>query len=210
MLLREGQVRIPSGCAISAIMNRKGERFSGERIIRSISLMHDRSNGLGGGFAGYGIYPDFPDLYAFHLLYDDRQAILLAEDIIENACEVEFSEDIPFHVTKEIQNFPYLKRYFLNPKRKNLSADDEVVQLVMKINSSVTGAYVISSGKNMGIFKGVGYPEDIGRFFRLEEYEAYCWISHGRFPTNSVGLGRCPSFLFAVLGLLSIWCDILL
>ena len=55
MLLREGQVRIPSGCAISAIMNRKGARFSGERIIRSISLMHDRSNGLGGGFAAYGI-----------------------------------------------------------------------------------------------------------------------------------------------------------
>ncbi|NLJ48489.1 MAG: glutamine amidotransferase family protein [Candidatus Atribacteria bacterium] len=186
--MREDQLyRIPSGCAVVGILNQNGLRITGDTIIRSISVMHDRSNGLGGGFAGYGIYPDFPDLYAFHLLYDDRQAILLAEDIIENACEVEFSEDIPFHVTKEIQNFPYLKRYFLNPKRKNLSADDEVVQLVMKINSSVTGAYVISSGKNMGIFKGVGYPEDIGRFFRLEEYEAYCWISHGRFPTNSVG-----------------------
>ena len=39
----------------------------------------------------------------------------------------------------------------------------------------------------MGVFKGVGYPEDIGRFFKLEEYEAYTWISHGRFPTNSAG-----------------------
>ncbi|MCX6091157.1 MAG: glutamine amidotransferase family protein, partial [Candidatus Atribacteria bacterium] len=44
-----------------------------------------------------------------------------------------------------------------------------------------------SSGKNMGIFKGVGYPEDIGRFFMLEDYQAHCWIAHGRFPTNSVG-----------------------
>ena len=39
----------------------------------------------------------------------------------------------------------------------------------------------------MGIFKGVGYPEDIGRFYKLEEYEGYIWTSHGRFPTNSVG-----------------------
>ena len=29
----------------------------------------------------------------------------------------------------------------------------------------------------MGIFKGVGYPEDIGRFYKLEEYEGYIWTS---------------------------------
>lgn len=36
--------------------------------------MHDRSNGLGGGFAGYGIYPEYKDLYAFHVFYDDTEA----------------------------------------------------------------------------------------------------------------------------------------
>ena len=35
--------------------------------------MHDRSNGLGGGFAGYGIYPEYKDLYAFHIFYDDAR-----------------------------------------------------------------------------------------------------------------------------------------
>lgn len=29
---KEGQVRIPSGCAISAVISRKGERMSGEGI----------------------------------------------------------------------------------------------------------------------------------------------------------------------------------
>ncbi len=48
----EGQVRIPSGCAISGIFSKSGNRFNGESIIKSISAMHDRSNGLGGGFAG--------------------------------------------------------------------------------------------------------------------------------------------------------------
>ena len=51
-MLKEGQIRIPSGCAISGIFSRKGSAISGERIIRSIAVMHDRSNGLGGGFAG--------------------------------------------------------------------------------------------------------------------------------------------------------------
>ena len=53
----EGQIRIPSGCAISAVISRDGQRMSGEKIIESMKPMHDRSNGLGGGFAAYGIYP---------------------------------------------------------------------------------------------------------------------------------------------------------
>ena len=39
----------------------------------------------------------------------------------------------------------------------------------------------------MRVFKGVGYPEDIGRFYRLEEYEGYAWTCHGRYPTNTPG-----------------------
>ncbi|MDK2836398.1 MAG: hypothetical protein PWP21_1175, partial [Thermosediminibacterales bacterium] len=42
MLKKEGQIRIPAGCAISGIMNKKGKRFSGEMIIDSISVMHER------------------------------------------------------------------------------------------------------------------------------------------------------------------------
>ena len=51
MLQKEGQVRIPAGCAISGIFHKDGTRENGTRIIDSIRTMHDRSNGLGGGFA---------------------------------------------------------------------------------------------------------------------------------------------------------------
>ena len=54
----EGQVRIPSGCAIAAMISRDGNKMSGETITNAMKPMHDRSNGLGGGFAGYGIYPE--------------------------------------------------------------------------------------------------------------------------------------------------------
>jgi len=39
----------------------------------------------------------------------------------------------------------------------------------------------------MAVFKGVGYPEDIAHYFRLEEYSGYLWTAHGRFPTNTPG-----------------------
>ena len=50
---REGEIRIPSGCAVSAVISRNGNKMTGEDIIKSMLPMHDRSNGLGGGFAGY-------------------------------------------------------------------------------------------------------------------------------------------------------------
>ena len=39
----------------------------------------------------------------------------------------------------------------------------------------------------MGVFKAVGFPEDVGEFYRLDEYEGYCWTAHGRYPTNTPG-----------------------
>lgn len=41
----EGQVRIPSGCAIAAVISKAGNRMPGNKIMEA---MHDRSNGLGG------------------------------------------------------------------------------------------------------------------------------------------------------------------
>jgi len=57
----------------------------------------------------------------------------------------------------------------------------------MKINTDIKDAFVFSSGKNMAVFKGVGYPEEIAEYFCLEQYQGYLWTAHGRFPTNSPG-----------------------
>jgi len=179
--------RIPSGCAVSGILNLDGTLVSGEKIIRSIEVMHERSNGLGGGFAAYGIYPEYAELYAFHVLYDDPLTAKDVEAILKRSCTIEHSEEIPCKETENIQNWPVFKRYFLRYRGRSDCEDDEVVRMVMEVNSGIHGAYIVSSGKNMGVFKGVGYPEDIGKLFQLEEYQGYCWIAHGRFPTNSAG-----------------------
>ena len=191
--LNEGEVRIPSGCAVSAIIDRSGRPMTGEKIIRSIATMHDRSNGLGGGFAGYGIYPAYKDYYAFHLFFDSRTARKETEDYLAAHFEVVYSSEMKTRKVKGIHGEPLIFRYFLYPLSKRLAnslLDEEqyVVKCVNKINTDIKGAFVFSSGKNMGIFKGVGFPEDIGRFYLLdEEYEGYMWTSHGRYPTNTPG-----------------------
>ncbi len=190
-MLREGEVRIPSGCAISGIMNKKGEVFSGHDIIQSIALMHDRSNGLGGGFAAYGIYPDFPDHYAFHLFYESAEAKEKTETYLNMLFHIAESGKIPTRRVPSVKNAPLAWRYFAKPKPDALfedeSEDELVVRAVMYINAHFSGSFVVSSGKNMGAFKGVGYPEEMGEYFRLEEYKGYIWTAHGRFPTNTPG-----------------------
>ena len=191
-MMLEGQVRIPSGCAISAVISKDGERMTGERIIESMLPMHDRSNGLGGGFAGYGIYPEYKDFYAFHVFFNDNEARVRCEKLLKERFEIVKAEQIPIRKIPEITDIPLIWRYFVAPlasvlSRLQLDEKEYVARTVMHINTKLHGAYVFSSGKNMGTFKAVGFPEDVGRFYRLEEYGAYSWTAHGRYPTNTPG-----------------------
>lgn len=192
MLQKEGEVRIPSGCAISGLISKKGRMICGDTIVKSMSVMHERSNGLGGGFAGYGIYPQYKDLYALHIFYDNMRCRETCERYLDEVFEVVNLSRIPIRKTAKITNEPLIWRYFVTPNRNKLTDSqlDEkefTARAVMKINRAIDGCYVFSSGKNMGVFKAVGYPEDVGEFYRLDEYEGYSWTAHGRYPTNTPG-----------------------
>ncbi len=188
----EGQVRIPSGCAIAAVISKEGHKMSGEKITNAMKPMHDRSNGLGGGFAGYGIYPEYKDFYALHMFFDERATRKSCEVFLKEHFEIVKSEIIPTRKIPEITDEPIIWRYFVSPLKsvlasRQLDEKEFVARTVMKINTEMPGAYVFSSGKNMGTFKAVGYPEDVGVFYKLEEYAGYSWTAHGRYPTNTPG-----------------------
>lgn len=188
----EGQIRIPSGCAIAAVLSREGRLMTGEAIIESMKPMHDRSNGLGGGFAAYGIYPEYRDFFALHLFLEDRAARKNCEAFLRETMEIVREERIPTRKTPAITDEPLIWRFFVTPLRSVLASmqiDEEecVARTVMAINTQMKGVYVFSSGKNMGVFKAVGFPEDVGHFYRLEDYAAYSWTAHGRYPTNTPG-----------------------
>ena len=191
-MLREGEIRIPSGCAIAAVISKEGRKMSGEKIKEAMKPLHERSNGLGGGFAAYGIYPQYRDFYALHIFFDCRTTRKNCEAFLKESFEIVQSEIIPTRKIPTITDEPIIWRYFVSPLPSVLRAlqiDEKefVARTVMAINTEMDGAYVFSSGKNMGSFKAVGYPEDVAEFYRLEEYEGYSWTAHGRYPTNTPG-----------------------
>jgi glutamate synthase domain-containing protein 1 len=182
-----------SGCGLSGMMSLRGERVDGRAIRESIALLHDRSNGLGGGFAAYGIYPELADHFALHMMYYSNESQAATERLLEGAFEVSRDERIPTRPVGGVTDAPLLWRYFAAPRGQAVvesqaeSEEDFVLREVMRINAEIPDAYVFSSGKNMGAFKGVGYAEDLADFYRLEDYAGYIWIAHGRFPTNTPG-----------------------
>ena len=182
---------VPAACGLSGLICQDGRMVGGDVIIESMKVIHDRGNGLGGGFAGYGIYPRHSDSYAIHIMFEDAAGKASCEELLEQSLEVEAAEEIPTRPVPGIVDPPLLWRYFAVPRRELAVAepdiDDFMVRLVMRINTTVPGTFVFSSGKNMGVFKAVGFAEDVGEFFRLPDYTGYTWIGHGRFPTNTPG-----------------------
>jgi glutamate synthase domain-containing protein 1 len=182
--------KVIDACALFGMMDTSGRRFPGRDVIKAITNMHERGNGLGGGFAVYGLYPRYAEHYAFHVMYLDEAARREAEVLLRESFEVALAEPVPTRKTPGIQDPPLVWRYFLEVRVQDgqrLSHDDYVLEKVMQINTGVRGAFVFSSGKDMAVFKGVGYPEDIANYFRLEEYKGYLWTAHSRFPTNTPG-----------------------
>jgi glutamate synthase domain-containing protein 1 len=181
--------KVIDSCGLFGMMDVTGKRFSGKDPIKAMVNMHERGNGLGAGFAVYGLYPEYQDHYAFHIMYMDNTAKEKTEGLLKNNFRIVLDEKIPTKEAK-VWNPPILWRYFIEPKSSKFDQtlfDDFIVDKVMRINTETGKAFVFSSGKNMGVFKGVGYPEDIAEFFDLEGYKGYMWTCHSRFPTNTPG-----------------------
>lgn len=182
--------KVIDACSIFGAMDTSGRRFSGESVIKAIANMHDRGNGLGGGFGVYGLYPEYADSYAFHIMYLNPQARQETEEFLERNFDCAYDEEVPTRPTPRIVDPPLVWRYFLKTGQRppaGQSEDDYVVERVMTINTQIKDTFIFSSGKDMGVFKGVGYPEEIAEYFGLEEYQGYLWTTHGRFPTNTHG-----------------------
>jgi len=179
-----------SGCGVVGIMNERGDAFGGESIAVSICTMMERGNGLGAGFAGYGIYPDFKEYWCFHIMYQEERARQEVEEYLAKRFMLKHQGPIPTKPVRALRSVPLLWRYFFDVKNEikdKGGIEDYIVDCIMEINRHIEGAFVFSSGKNMGIFKGAGNPDEIADFYRISDYSGYLWTAHNRFPTNTPG-----------------------
>ncbi len=151
--------KVIDACSIFGMMDTSGKTFSGEGIIKAIANMRMRGNGLGGGLAIYGLYPDYADHYAFHIMYLSPEGRQETEEYIRQKFDLVHTEIVPTRPAEGIVNPPAVWRYFLNvghQKGEDQTEDDYVVDRVMEINTTLKDTFVFSGGKNMGVFKGVG------------------------------------------------------
>jgi glutamate synthase domain-containing protein 1 len=182
--------KVFDACGLFGFIDTSGLRHSGAMVATALCNMKERGNGLGAGYAGYGIYPDFANYYAFHVMCRNESTRKELDGYLRRYFAVIHDEPIPTQIVPGILDPPVVWRYFLVPQSVQMvgrSEEDYIVFQVMRINSTMEGSFVVSSGKNMGIFKGVGHPDQIAQFYRIDEYDAYLWSSHTRFPTNTPG-----------------------
>jgi glutamate synthase domain-containing protein 1 len=187
---RYNDQKVFDACGLFGFIDTSGEGHGSDAVVTALVNMRERGNGLGAGYAVYGLYPEFAEHYAFHVICQGENAHEKLDTYLRGHFVVVHDEPIPHKVVQGILDPPIVWRYFLFPQEAQMagrSEEDYVVQQVMTINSRSEGAFVVSSGKNMGIFKGVGHPGQIAEFYQIQDYHGYMWTGHTRFPTNTPG-----------------------
>ena len=180
-------------CGIIGVIDRSRRRMDGSRVKRALSVMDERGSGEGAGYVAYGVFPEFANYYAIHIFFDNIHETKGAIDSeLAKWGEIEHDEEIPTYEQPNIRKVHTPWRYFFKPDPTLMPwsitpEDDIVAHLVMKVNTSIPGALVYSSGKNIGLFKASGWPEEVADFYRIQDYKGYIWLGHNRYPTNTPG-----------------------
>jgi glutamate synthase domain-containing protein 1 len=192
-----------SACGISALFNMDGKPVNGKEIMEMICAMKERENGQGAGFAAYGIFPENKDLYCLQMILEDLPECDPTKERVEEFLKdhVEIVKDERVSVNKGIfRDYPLIWRFFVNPNGEDgYSKDDRMKDIMMHVNDRIDGAFCMSGGKDMAVFKGVGWSDEIAKFYGITDMKAYMWSFHSRFPTNTPGWwgGAHP---FSILG----------
>lgn len=180
-------------CGIIGVIDRGRQAMDGSAIRRALGMMNERGSGEGAGYVAYGVYPEFADYFALHVFFDNiHETKPRVDALLSEWGQVIHDENIPTQDTPRLRKVHTPWRYFFKPDvllmpGSTTPAEEVVTELVMRINTAVDGALVFSSGRNLGVFKAAGWPEDVADFYRIEEYEGYCWLAHNRYPTNTPG-----------------------
>ncbi|MFW5739980.1 MAG: glutamate synthase, partial [Myxococcota bacterium] len=195
------------GCGVIGLV--ASEPVAGRHLFRPLSQMNNRGNGKGGGIAVAGCFPEHPRHFALHVaMLDDDVRSELEKRFIGPHFSIDQVQEL--HHVRDHRDVgrlevapPDVVRYFVRVKPEVLEAfaaelglepDDSVEgELVSRNSCALNDAYyradnprafVLSHGRNLMILKGVGYAEDILKYYQLEDFGGMAWIGHQRYPTR--------------------------
>ncbi len=204
---RRGKDACEGGCGVIGVV--ASEPVAGRHLFRPLAQMNNRGNGKGGGLAVAGCFPDYPDHVALHVALMtpeargevERRFVTPHFDVahVEELDHVDDHRDVG---RLEIRP-PDVVRYFVRVREEVLGAfaadlgieageaaeSEFVSRNSLALNKALYAAeepraFVLSHGRDLMILKGVGFAEDIVRYYRLEEMTGQAWIGHQRYPTR--------------------------
>ena len=145
--------KVIASCGLFGMMNLNGNTFSGRDIMKAIANMHVRGNGLGGGLAVYGIYPDHKDMYALHIMFDSRRGKELTESFLKETFYMAFDEEIPHRSdVPGVDNPPVVWRYFVRPAGSvEEGKEDFGIQTPESILNTLNNILMVIQGVLVGI-----------------------------------------------------------
>ena len=195
------------GCGVIGVI--ASEPIAGRHLYRPLAQMNNRGNGKGGGIAIAGCFPDHPNDFALHVALLDPEARGEVErQCIAPSFEIQHAQALPHaqdyrDVGRLALRPPDVVRYFVRAKQDVLAqfalevgiepGDDAEAELVARnscrlndtfYRSEQPRAFVLSHGRDMMILKGVGFAEDILRYYELDHVTGLSWIGHQRYPTR--------------------------
>jgi glutamate synthase domain-containing protein 1 len=180
--------------------------LKGKYLIKALFNMQNRGNGKGGGISLVGLnHEDFnisklilETCYIINVAYLDIAVQKEVESILNENFYIEhvhkMSERGDLSTLGLEVKPPTCILYFARPKQPfdNQISEDQFVfktsslidELFYAGKSGNEKAFVVSNGKNMLIFKLVGYAQQVILYYGLEEIAANSWIGHHRYPTK--------------------------
>jgi len=185
-----GDDKVIDACSVFGMMDTSGKRFSGKGVVEAIANMHVRGNGLGGGLAIYGLYPEFPDDYCLHIMYMNKDARPAVESFIKSRLHLRRAEEIPTQLTEAISKPPLTWRYFVqvDPQQcDGQSEDDYMVAQVMEINTKIKDAFVSPAERIWVFLKALAIRKKSLNFSAWTSMRAISGLLTGVFPTNTPG-----------------------
>ena len=188
----EAPFKIHGGCGLMGICDESGARMNGENAIRAMAVQHDRGNGLGGGFAGYGIYPEFPDHYGFHMMYHDQQARDEAEELRPAFFVIDQAEPMPTRQCGHRRTRRCCGATSCMPDPRKLesprsAAEDHVVARGDAHQRQRRRRLRRLLRQEHGRLQGRRLPRGDRRLLPPGGVRGPHWIGHNRFPTNTPG-----------------------
>jgi glutamate synthase domain-containing protein 1/glutamate synthase domain-containing protein 3 len=126
-----------------------------------------------------------------HFVIDQRQVLEPVADYRELGLEVKPPDVVRYFVrVKESVLARFAEENSLGDAAPRELEDEYVYRNTYQLNESYYAslgekrAFVLSHGRDLMIFKIVGYAEEVVRYYGLEDVQAHVWIAHQRYPTK--------------------------